>query len=136
MPDPDDEDKNNWNTNLNQREGQNGQHTLERHSGWTDEQLVNRLNTQRISAASTYTDEATAQRVVNESIAQNRTTINNWLSSAKTGDSIKISYSNANTIGRGINRGETSIGVRTNAQTILRKNSSGSFDIITSFPVK
>lgn len=135
MPDPDDEDKNNWNTNLNQREGQNGQHTLERHSGWTDEQLVNRLNTQKIRAASTYTDEATAQRVVNESIAQNRAVINEWLSSGSAKPKI-IEYRSGSVIGRGIDSGESAVGSRTAARTVLRKNTNGSFDIITSFPIK
>jgi hypothetical protein len=40
------------------------------------------------------------------------------------------------TIGRGINKGESSITRRTAAQTVLRKNSSGEFDIITSFPIQ
>ena len=135
MPDPDDEDKNNWNTSLNKREGQNGQHTLERHSGWTDKQLVNRLNTQKISAASTYTDEATAQRVVNESIAQNRTTIQQWLSSgSKT--RLELTYKGNQALGRGINSGEVSVGVRTDAKTVLKSNGKGGFDIITSYPIK
>jgi hypothetical protein len=119
------------------KKGQNGQHTMERHVGWSDEQLIDRLNSnKRISAASTYNNEATAQRVVNESIASNRTTINEWLSRAKPGASKEIYYSTNNTIGRGINRGETSIGSRTNSKTILRKTPNGGFDIVTSFPIK
>ena len=49
---------------------------------------------------------------------------------------MKRLYVGNNPIGRGINSGEVSVGVRTDARTVLRKNSSGSFDIITSYPIK
>ncbi len=41
-----------------------GGHTLKRHVGRTDAQLAERLAREHVSAASTYPDRATAERVV------------------------------------------------------------------------
>lgn len=128
---------------LKEREGQNGQHTLTKHSSQTDEQIRARFqemannprNANRDFAVSTYSDEATTQRVVNESIAQNRGVIKEWLSSGSK-KYLELEYKSSQVIGRGINSGEISIGTRTDAKTILKPNGKGKFDIITSYPIK
>lgn len=48
----------------------------------------------------------------------------------------KIDYQGNSIIGRGINSGESAVGSRTNARTILKPDGKGSFDIITSYPIK
>lgn len=56
-----------------------GGHTLERHVGKTDRELADRLRREpQISAASTYTDRATAERVVGAAIRQSDARIRAW----------------------------------------------------------
>ena len=56
-----------------------GGHTLQRHVGRSDADLVARLRRERdISAASTYTDETTASTVVAAAIAQSASKISAW----------------------------------------------------------
>ena len=56
-----------------------GGHTLERHVGRSDSDLADRLRREpQISAASTYTDAATAKRVVGAAIARSRGRIQEW----------------------------------------------------------
>lgn len=57
-----------------------GGHTLERHVGRSDSDLADRLRREpQISAASTYTDAATAKRVVGAAIARSRGRIQEWV---------------------------------------------------------
>lgn len=56
-----------------------GGHTLRRHVGRTDEQLRERLKSEsNISAASTYTDRSTAERVVGTVMQQEQVRIQRW----------------------------------------------------------
>lgn len=62
------------------RDEARGGHTLERHVGRSDDQLVDRLSREPgVSAASTYADRATAERVVEQTLARNRERIDSWL---------------------------------------------------------
>src|SRR5256885_17030126 len=57
-----------------------GGHVLRKHVGRTDDQLRERLDRERnISAASTYTDRPTAERVVGAAIAGSQDRIQHWL---------------------------------------------------------
>ena len=56
-----------------------GGHTLARHVGRTDAQLAERLRIEKqISAASTYTDRAAAERSVGAALADGGTKLSNW----------------------------------------------------------
>ena len=56
-----------------------GGHTLARHVGRTDSQLLDRLAREpRISAASTYTDRATAELVVGLALERERSRVDAW----------------------------------------------------------
>jgi hypothetical protein len=58
---------------------QQGGHTLSRHVGRSDSELVERLRRERdISAASTYIDRAGAERVVGRAIELNQSRIRQW----------------------------------------------------------
>src|SRR5215470_18031747 len=64
---------------LSQDEAEGG-HTLHRHVGRTDAELKQRLEQEpNISAASTYTDRATAETAVGTALEQNRSKIGRWL---------------------------------------------------------
>src|SRR5262249_33525543 len=56
-----------------------GGHTLSRHVGWTDAELRERLRVEpQISVASSYTDCATAERVVGAAIAEAGRSLEAW----------------------------------------------------------
>jgi filamentous hemagglutinin len=113
----------------------NNQHTLERHSGKSNDYLIGRITSGETRNSSTYLDKPTAQRIVDQTINQNRSNINRWLRNPNTSQSKSFDYNTNQIIGRGIKYGETSITPRSAARTVLRKNSSGGFDIVTSFPI-
>ncbi len=73
------------------RDEKRGGHTLARHVGLSDAELRERLRRdQRISAASTYTDRATAEEAVAAAIKAGRKRIDQWVSrdgSARTSSS-------------------------------------------------
>ena len=74
-------------TFLQENEAKGG-HILERHVGKTDEELLERLKREpHLSAASTFTDEETAEKVIKAAIAENQDLITKWLRSS-TGDRI------------------------------------------------
>ena len=65
---------------LDEMEGppKNG-HTIERHVGKSEEDLKNRLKTDKVSAASTYYDKETATKAVKDSLKQHDKEIQDWL---------------------------------------------------------
>jgi hypothetical protein len=56
---------------LKAHEGIDGAHTIRKHVGWTDEQLIERAP-RLVEAASSFTDQATAERACAEAIDSNR----------------------------------------------------------------
>src|SRR5438046_1061920 len=57
-----------------------GGHTLARHVGKSDAELADRLKRERqISAASTYTDRATAERSVGAALAEGGGKLTSWM---------------------------------------------------------
>src|SRR5690242_16420966 len=59
-----------------------GGHTLARHVGRSDDELRERLSREHISAASTYTDRATAEAAVGAAIAANQSKVYEWVAGA------------------------------------------------------
>ena len=55
-----------------------GGHTLSRHVGRSDAELAQRLDRERISAASTYTDRAAAERAVAAALAVTGRKLSAW----------------------------------------------------------
>lgn len=112
-----------------------GGHTLSRHVGQSDANLINRLNTSpRIAGASAYTDQATAQAVTSQAIRASRPQIKIWLRGAGAGARYRINYTGSTVIGRGIMRGQTAVSNMTNTRVILVANGRGGYYILTSFP--
>jgi RHS repeat-associated protein len=111
-----------------------GGHTIEKHVGKTDEELIERLAKEpRTPAASTYTDLSTAEGMIRKTIASNKVLIDDWVKSAKKGDKLVLNETGTEAIGRGINRG-TEIGDRSNARTVLKAIGDGYYFVLTSFP--
>src|SRR5688572_21546878 len=63
-----------------ERDEARGGHTLARHVGWSDDQLRARLRRELdIAAASTYTDRATAERVIAAALDRDRRRVDAWI---------------------------------------------------------
>lgn len=114
-----------------------GGHTLQRHVGRTDADLFDRLDRQPgISAASTYTDRATAERVVGETLARERGRIDRWLNRSGSRPNLTLDYRGpvSAPIGRTVRRGDTRVLPCSDAIVVLRWDSRRNYYVLTSYP--
>ncbi|PFL46275.1 WXG100 family type VII secretion target [Bacillus anthracis] len=113
-----------------------GGHLIERHIGKTDEELLQRLESNStITGASTFTDRATAEKIANEVLSnpQNTEKINRWLNNPDSKPTLPLRYQGTDITGRHVPRGSEIISEVTNARIVLKKDRDGSF-IITGYP--
>ena len=113
-----------------------GGHTLARHVGKSDADLRARLQQEsRISAASTYTDRATAERVVAHTLQRNRVRVDQWLGREGPRPNLAIDYhgKSGNPIGRSLTRRGRQPVACTDAVVVLRWDGDG-FYVLTSYP--
>ncbi|MCW3185767.1 hypothetical protein OJO68_23340 [Escherichia coli] len=114
-----------------------GGHTIARHVGKTDKELINRLaSNRRISGASTYTNGSIAERVISQTINENRSKVVTWLKNANAGERLRLDHIGATgeVISRGISKGQSTVSDLTNARVILQSTGNGKYHILTSFP--
>lgn len=112
-----------------------GGHTLQRHVDRTDAELQERLERERhISAASTYADRATAERVVAEAIRQNHDRIQRWLQRPNGHPNLVLDYHGDQSVGRVLNRGESQSIPCSNAVVVLKWAGSNRYYVLTSYP--
>jgi hypothetical protein len=115
-----------------------GGHTLARHVGRTDAQLAERLRLEKqISAASTYTDRAAAERSVGAALAQGGTKLSNWLRRVGRRPNLVLYYAEPSrqTIGRSLMRGRTTSLPCTRAIVVLRWDDQRNKSyVLTSYP--
>jgi len=112
-----------------------GGHLLERHVGKTDEELLQRMQSNpRITGASTFTDRASAEKIVATILnnPRNEVRIQSWLNSPRDNNLI-LRYHGTEIIGRGVIRGSTTVEDMSNAKIVLKKDRNGSF-ILTGYP--
>jgi hypothetical protein len=120
-----------------ERDEDRGGHTLARHVSRSDAELRDRLNRQRdISAASAYTDRATAERVVEAAIAQNRRRVDQWLARHGPRPNLALDYHGApgDVIGRSLTRRGRQAVACTDAVVVLRSDGRDGFYVLTSYP--
>jgi len=113
-----------------------GGHTLARHVGRTDQQLRDRLDRERnISAASTYTDRALAERTVARTLARHGSRVAAWRKRSGSRPNLALDYRGPakEIIGRSIRRGSAVAVPCTDAVVVLRWDGSGGF-VLTSYP--
>ncbi|EEL52169.1 hypothetical protein CN373_18010 [Bacillus cereus] len=122
---------------LDEMEGppKNG-HTIERHVGKTEEDLKKRLQTDKVSAASTYYDKEVATKAVKDSLKQHEKEIENWLKNSKE-NRLVLNTKHSFPVGKTVLKKDMS--VKDNLMktvTVLARDKSGSlgFKIITSYP--
>jgi len=115
-----------------------GGHTLARHVARTDAQLHDRLNRERqISAASTYADRATAERVVGEALAASSDRIRSWSARGGRRPNLVLRYrgGRGGPIGRSLERGDASPRPCHDAVVVLRwDDRRGGYVVLTSYP--
>jgi hypothetical protein len=120
-----------------ERDEKRGGHTLARHVGRSDADLGERLRRERqISAASTYTDRATAERVVALTLAQHRTRVDEWLSRQGARPNLALDYRAARgePIGRTLTRRSRQVVACSDAVVVLRWDGRNGFYVLTSYP--
>ena len=115
-----------------------GGHTLTRHVGRTDAQLAERLRIEKqISAASTYTDRAAAERSVGTALADGGTRLSNWQRRVGRRPNLVLYYAEPSrkAIGRSLMRGRTSSVPCTRAIVVLRWDDQRNKSyVLTSYP--
>src|SRR3954466_11146933 len=118
-----------------QRDEQLGGHTLRRHVGRTDDQLRERLQRERdMSAASTYSDRAAAERTVAAALADNKQRVKGWLDRTDAHPNLALHVHGSAPIGRCIRqRAETSEPC-SNATVVLRWDGDHRFHVLATYP--
>lgn len=112
-----------------------GGHTLQRHVGRSDEQLVERLAREPgISAASTYNDRASAEKTVGEALAQEKRRVESWLNRPDVHPNLALQFHGHNSIGRSIRRGDHASQPCYDAAVILRWDGDHRFHVLTTYP--
>jgi len=117
------------------RDEQLGGHTLRRHVGRTDQQLIERLAQEPdISAASTYNDRVTAEKTVASALAENRDRVESWLNRPDSHPNLAFQFHGNEPIGRSIRRGDHSPQPSDDAAVVLRWDGDHRFHVLTTYP--
>jgi hypothetical protein len=114
-----------------------GGHTLARHVGKSDAELSRRLRQEsQITAASTYTDRATAERVVAETLERHRARIGRWLARQGSRPNLALDFDGdrRDPIGRSLTRRRQQPVACTDAVVVLRWDGEDGFYVLTSYP--
>jgi hypothetical protein len=117
------------------RDEEQGGHTLKRHVGRSDEQLRERLEHEgNVSAASTWTDRASAETVVAEALTAEKGRIENWIRRGYPRPNLALRYDAGHMIGRSLRRGDSAPVGCTRAVIVLRADGPDSFYVLTTYP--
>ncbi len=124
-----------------QRQEQAGGHTIERHVGKSNRQLVRRYNDHpRIAGASTYPDLGTARRHVVAALRANRKTFNKWARGVDVGAQRAVTYGARKRVGRGVHRPTRRPASRKDVRpftrliVVMKKTGRGRCLLLTSYP--
>ena len=117
------------------RDEEQGGHTLKRHVARTDQQLRERLEREgNISAASTWTDRATAETAVAEALIAQKGRIENWMRRGYPRPNLALHHDAGRMIGRSLRRDDSAPVDCTQAVIVLRADGPGSFYVLTAYP--
>ena len=112
-----------------------GGHTLSKHVARTDDELRERLRRERnITAASTWTDRATAEQVIAEALRVERGRIESWTRRGYPRANLALHYGAGRPIGRSLRRGENGVVDATQAVIVLRGDGPDSYYVLTAYP--
>jgi len=111
-----------------------GGHTLARHVGKTDAELVARLKAEPdISASSTYRDRDTAERAVGEVLARKKDEVEKWQRRTGSRPNLVLRLDLGEVVGRSVERGSTRAIDVEDAVVVLRWTGDGWY-VLTSYP--
>jgi hypothetical protein len=112
-----------------------GGHTLERHVGRTDTELRERLQHEpNISAASTYTDRAIAERTIAAAIAQSSEKIAHWVERGPHRPNLVLDYTNStDPIGR-VMFPRAMVSVPCDHAIVVLRADGDDYYVLTSYP--
>jgi hypothetical protein len=112
-----------------------GGHTLERHVGRNDDELRRRLEEEAgISAASSFTDRSTAERVVAATLERERRRVDRWLADGRGNLALDYRGAPGEIVGRTLPRGAASPKPTGDARVVLAKSGS-TFRVVTAYPL-
>ncbi len=113
-------------------------HTLTFHVNVDDAFLIGRFADARIRSATRFLDQATAERVISETIRQNRMEIGRWIrNEANAGQYLRLRWLNLShvVIGRGLRRGDMVVcALSGDGRVILAPRGRWKYVILTAFP--
>ena len=114
---------------------QRGGHTLRKHVGRSDQELLERLESENISASSTWTDRASAEEAVGEALEHNAK-LERWLDRTGRKPNLVIDYhgSPQHPVGRCIARGSTTAVPAYDALVVLKAYGGDDFYVLTAYP--
>jgi Ni/Co efflux regulator RcnB len=116
------------------RDEERGGHTLRKHAGLTDDELRQRLERERdISAASTWSDRATAEQTVAAALRAERRKIENWQRRGVRRPNLVLHFEAGRVLGRSLVRGATQPVPCTEAVIVLRADGEGLY-VLTAYP--
>ena len=116
------------------RDEQRGGHTLHKHVGRSDEELRQRLERERgISAASTWTDRATAEETVAAALSAEHGRIEGWMRRGGRRANLALHFDAGRVIGRTLIRGADQTVPSREAVIVLRADGDG-FYVLTTYP--
>jgi hypothetical protein len=117
------------------RDEQRGGHTLGKHVGRTDDELRQRLERERdISAASTWTDRATAEETVAAALRANQSKIDRWNDRGFPRTNLALHFDASHAIGRTLRHGESTAEPCASAVVVLKADRNGGFLVLTTYP--
>jgi hypothetical protein len=120
-----------------ERDEKRGGHTLSRHVGLSDAQLRERLKREKgISAASTFTDRATAEEAVAAAIQASRKRVDGWAAREGSRANLVIEWpGTGRVLGRSLRRGAKEPVPCKRALVVLRWNEESEiYYVLTSYP--
>jgi hypothetical protein len=118
------------------REERQGGHLIRKHVGQTPEQLRARLDRERnISAASSFTDLATAEAAVSAALHSNRDRISQWL--AQSSPRFVVNYAAPQTVGLTLRRNDRDAEPTRRLRLVLVRDTRerDGYRILTGYPV-
>jgi hypothetical protein len=117
------------------RDEARGGHTLSKHVGQTDDELRERLLRERnITAASSWTDRATAEYVIEEALRAERGRVESWMRRGYPRANLALHYYAGRAVGRSLRRGEDQVVEATEAVIVLRADGPDTFYVLTAYP--
>ena len=116
-----------------QPDDESGGHTLSRHVGKSDDDLRSRLERESdISAASTFTDRAAAERSVAAALSKGKQQVTTW-ENGTSRQNLVLRVTMPDVIGRSLRRGDSKVKSVKSAVVVLAK-SGGDWFVLTSYP--